>query len=697
MKRNMLWRVLLMSAVLLLSAVSVQAQDDDESADATLVIDGSALVEPIVNELVAAYQDSVETEFAPTLETNGPNVAFEAFCNGELDVVMTTRYINFDEESICGANEVDFVELILGYDVVVVVVSDSIFDSTQCLTTGQLDDVYGLVADGLDVTTEDLGILVADGEDATPVTVYAPEAGSAAYNLMSDVVDSGELRSDLTNYQTPGELAELLTGDSATLAMLTLSEYDALENKDDLNRIDIQNPNTGICASSNIGSVQTGDYIGHQPLSLYLSGNVLRDVELGQFITFINNSPDGLLGVLPANERTAPTQVSLARNMNNLLQPFLGRTYSRETAPVSISSAAAGEVVIAGDALTLPIVNTLLGSFSQQYANAVVERALIGSGAGFAALCAGEADVVFTTTVPTEEEVAACETEDAELYELTIGAEAVVFAVSVVNEALPTCLTLDNLVTVFAASDQDGATDIEAEEDREIPTGVANWSDVDSGFPDQDLFLFTPGRSAYETDWLFTVAGADVTFARSNLEANVTYDRSFGDPAAYRAASVANYEGGGLGVLRWQDYSASERQDGLRLLEVDAGEGCVAPSPETFDDGSYVLANTTRAYFTSQSAGDEVVGALMWSLVGENSVVALEDLNLPSDNADGLREERDAVFVFIETAVEEAAQAALDAAEEESETESEDTATEEDNESESDAGDAEEESDTSDE
>ena len=41
---------------------------------------------------------------------------------------------------------------------------------------------------------------------------------------------------------------------------------------------------------------------------------------------------------------------------------------------------------------------------------------------------------------------------------------------------------------------------------------------------------------------------------------------------------------GGMGYV---GFSYAEEAEGIKILEVDAGEGCVAPSAETIQDGSY--------------------------------------------------------------------------------------------------------------
>ena len=63
----------------------------------------------------------------------------------------------------------------------------------------------------------------------------------------------------------------------------------------------------------------------------------------------------------------------------------------------------------------------------------------------------------------------------------------------------------------------------------------------------------------------------------------------------------------------------------VKLLAVDAGEGCVAPSPETFADGTYALSFPVRYHFSQASFANGLVRAFLWDFFSESAISTLAD------------------------------------------------------------------------
>ena len=105
---------------------------------------------------------------------------------------------------------------------------------------------------------------------------------------------------------------------------------------------------------------------------------------------------------------------------------------------------------------------------------------------------------------------------------------------------------------------------------------VNNWNQVDPSFPDEPLKLFGPGTDSGTFDF-FTgeingEEGASRTDYTASEDDNVT---------------VAGVEGekGGLGYFGYSYYE--ENKDKMNIVQVDGGNGCVTPSVETVQDGTY--------------------------------------------------------------------------------------------------------------
>ena len=67
---------------------------------------------------------------------------------------------------------------------------------------------------------------------------------------------------------------------------------------------------------------------------------------------------------------------------------------------------------------------------------------------------------------------------------------------------------------------------------------------------------------------------------------------------------IQNIEGSSSS-LGWVGFAyASAEGDNVKILEIDAGEGCVAPSIETIADGSYPLSRTLYIYVSANAAAE---------------------------------------------------------------------------------------------
>jgi phosphate transport system substrate-binding protein len=108
---------------------------------------------------------------------------------------------------------------------------------------------------------------------------------------------------------------------------------------------------------------------------------------------------------------------------------------------------------------------------------------------------------------------------------------------------------------------------------------LSSWSDIDGLEEDfdEDLQLFGPGTDSGTFDYFSEAINGEEGVQRSEYN-NVGEDDN---------ATVTGVSGtpGGMGYFGFSFFA--ENEDVLKALEIDNGEGCVAPSEETVQDGSY--------------------------------------------------------------------------------------------------------------
>ena len=199
-----------------------------------------------------------------------------------------------------------------------------------------------------------------------------------------------------------------------------------------------------------------------------------------------------------------------------------------------------------------------------------------GTGGGFERFCAGETDISNASRAIKDEEAAICAENGVEFVEFQVATDALTNVVNPEND-WATCLTVEQLNEIWKPGSQ-----------------VTNWNQVDPSYPDVPLKLYGAGTDSGTFDYFTAVINGEEGASRSDFSAteddNVTVQGVSGDKGALGYFGFSYYE---------------ENQDTLEALEVDGGAGCVAPSVDMAQDGSYTpLARPLFMYVKTSSLAD---------------------------------------------------------------------------------------------
>lgn len=218
-----------------------------------------------------------------------------------------------------------------------------------------------------------------------------------------------------------------------------------------------------------------------------------------------------------------------------------------------------GSVLVDGSSTVFPISEAMAEEFGKANPGVAVTVGVSGTGGGFRKFCAGETDISGASRPITQEEIDLCAQAGIEYVELPIAFDGLSVVVNPDNE-FAQCLTTDELRAMWEPSAQGT---------------INNWSQIRADFPDQPLALFGPGTDSGTYDFFMDAIGADG-------ESRGDYTASEDDNVIVQGVST---ESNGLGFFGYAYYA--ENSDRLKLVEIDGGDGCVAPSPETIGDGTY--------------------------------------------------------------------------------------------------------------
>ena len=254
-----------------------------------------------------------------------------------------------------------------------------------------------------------------------------------------------------------------------------------------------------------------------------------------------------------------------------------------------------GTIRIDGSSTVAPLSEPAGEQFNEENPNVDVTVGTSGTGGGFEKFCAGETDISDASRQIEPDEERACQENGIEYEEITVANDALTVVVNPENPV--TCMTVDQLKQIWNRG-----------------SNVSSWGDVDGLEQDfsEELELFGPGTDSGTFDYFTEAINGEEGVQRSQYN-NVGEDDN---------ATVTGV-GGSTGGMGYFGFSFFQENEGtLKALEVDGGDGCVAPSPETTQDASYQpLGRQLYIYPSAEALGrPEVRGFVEFYLENSDSL-----------------------------------------------------------------------------
>ena len=226
-----------------------------------------------------------------------------------------------------------------------------------------------------------------------------------------------------------------------------------------------------------------------------------------------------------------------------------------------------GSVVVSGSSTVEPIAIIVGEKFKAANPDAGVTVDGPGTGDGFELFCGGETDVSDASRPIDDEEKAACDEAGIEYTELAVGIDGLTVATNPANADVE-CLDIPALYALLGPESE----------------GIDNWSganelatEVGSAYtslPDADLVISGPGEESGTYDTFVEFAIADLAEERGQDEVvRADYTSSPNDNIIVQGIEGSDTSLGWLGFA----YYAAE-QDRMKAIQIDGGEGCVAPT-----------------------------------------------------------------------------------------------------------------------
>ena len=251
-----------------------------------------------------------------------------------------------------------------------------------------------------------------------------------------------------------------------------------------------------------------------------------------------------------------------------------------------------GEIFISGSSTVEPISSLVAELFSEQAPSVEITVEGPGTGDGFELFCNGETDIADASRPIAEEEIDVCAENGIEYTELEVAIDGMAVLTSPANDAV-TCLSFPDLYALLGPESE----------------GFDDWSDSNelgaevggSGdYPDAALVVTAPGEESGTYDSFVELALEGIAEERGqDAVTRPDYQASANDNV------IIDGIAGSDSSLGWVGYSFYEQnQEVVKALEVDGGDGCVAPTFGSISDGTYPLSRSLYIYVNNAKAAE---------------------------------------------------------------------------------------------
>ena len=267
----------------------------------------------------------------------------------------------------------------------------------------------------------------------------------------------------------------------------------------------------------------------------------------------------------------------------------------------SSSSDLSGTISIDGSSTVAPLSELVAEDFMGENNGVQITVGTSGTGGGFERFCNGETDVSDASRPIKEDDEAEapkCEANGIEYVELQVANDGLSVVVNPDNDWAQ-CLTVEQLNTIWSP---------------ESEGEVTSWSDVDPSFPDEEIELFGPGTDSgtfdYFTDAINGEEGASRTDYSPSEDDNVTVTGVSGSTGAMGYFGLSYLE------LNTED---------VKGVEVDNGDGCVAPTVETVQSGDYAPLSRPLFIYVTRELLERPEGAAFVEYYLDNATSLAEE------------------------------------------------------------------------
>lgn len=239
-----------------------------------------------------------------------------------------------------------------------------------------------------------------------------------------------------------------------------------------------------------------------------------------------------------------------------------------------------GSIVIDGSSTVGPLSEVAAELFMQSFPGVQVTVATSGTSGGFEKFCKGETDGNNASRPIKDEEIAACGAAGITYDNIVVANDAITMLVNAENPVQ--CLTVDQANQIW----DEGST-------------VATWGevtglDIPADLTSQPLNLYGPGTDSGTFDFF--------TEAINGEEGKIRIDYTSIGEDDNAAVTAVTGDIGAMGYVPFSFYQEAVAGGTVKGLAIDSGNGCIEPTAENVQNGTYTPLGRPLFVYASGTA-----------------------------------------------------------------------------------------------
>jgi phosphate transport system substrate-binding protein len=287
------------AAVLGLAAAACGGGDAGSRSDlsGSVEIDGSSTVYPITEAVAEEFGLEHGSDVRVTVGFSGTGGGFKRFCAGETAISNASRHIKDSEIELCRQNGIEYIEVPVAIDGLVVVVNPQ-NQAVQCLSVEELRRLWEPNSQVSQWSQ------IRDGLPAEQVKLYGPGTNSGTFDYFTEAImgEAGAIRTDFSASEDDNVLVQGVAGDRNALGYFGYAYY--AENEGRLRAVAVDGGQG--CVEPTMETVTSGQYAPlSRPLFIYVSRAALEQPVVAEFVRFYVENAGALaqeVGYMPLED-----------------------------------------------------------------------------------------------------------------------------------------------------------------------------------------------------------------------------------------------------------------------------------------------------------------------------------------------------------------------------------------------------------